>query len=164
MPLAKVFIVAVSALYASMTSWSTSQGEAARSSTTQSLTAINIALWRCTKLSSYLLTFAASSVSIIGFSASYARLAFRYPQDDGQSISISRLVPQHTAQICSPFAGQYRFPNRSEHNGHIAITAEVCDNRKSIATGWGVSDWQRFEFRTASPLKMRCGASSERFN
>ena len=35
-------------------------------------------------------------------------------------------------------AGQYRFPARSEHNGHIAIAAEVCDNRIPIATGWGV--------------------------
>jgi small subunit ribosomal protein S21 len=37
-----------------------------------------------------------------------------------------------------PFAGQYRLPGRAEHNGHIAISAEVCDNRNSIATGWEV--------------------------
>ena len=40
--------------------------------------------------------------------------------------------------MCVSFAGQYRLAARSEHNGHVAITAEVCDNRKSIATGWGV--------------------------
>jgi len=66
------------------------------------------------------------------------RLALRYAQDEGQSISISRFVPQHTAQIWVSLAGQYRLPARSEHNGHVAITAEVCDNQKSIATGWGV--------------------------
>jgi hypothetical protein len=73
-----------------------------------------------------------------GFSASYERLAFRYTQDEGQSISISRFVPQQTAQIWVPFAGQNRLPARAEHNGHVAMTAEVCDNRNSIATGWGV--------------------------
>jgi hypothetical protein len=62
------------------------------------------------------------------FSASYDRLAFRYEQDDGQSISISRFVPQQTAQMASALAGQYRFPGRFEHNGQIAIMAEVCDN------------------------------------
>jgi small subunit ribosomal protein S21 len=36
------------------------------------------------------------------------------------------------------FAGQYRLPGRTEHNGQIAISAEVCDNQNSIATGWGV--------------------------
>jgi small subunit ribosomal protein S21 len=57
---------------------------------------------------------------------------------EGQSISISRFVPQHTAQMEALFAGQYRLPGRTEHNGQIAISAEVCDNQNSIATGWGV--------------------------
>jgi small subunit ribosomal protein S21 len=59
-------------------------------------------------------------------------------QEEGQSISISRFVPQQTAQILSSLAGQYRFPARSEHKGHVAIGAEVCNNRNSIATGLGV--------------------------
>src|SRR5262245_7654521 len=74
----------------------------------------------------------------MGFSASCDRLALRWAQDEGQSISISRFVPQHTAQISTSLAGQYRLAERSEHNGHVAIPAEVCDNRKPIATGWGV--------------------------
>jgi len=36
------------------------------------------------------------------------------------------------------FAGQYLLAVRSEHNGHVAINVEVCDNQNSIATGWGV--------------------------
>jgi hypothetical protein len=47
-------------------------------------------------------------------------------------------VPQQTAQIFSSLAGQYLFPALSEHNGHVAMAVEVCNNRWSIATGLGV--------------------------
>src|ERR1051326_6566882 len=53
-------------------------------------------------------------------------------------MSISRLVPQQTGQICSAIAGQYRLADRFEHNGQFAIISGVCDNRRSIATGMGV--------------------------
>src|SRR4030095_7955398 len=129
MPLDRVLIVAASALYTSMTSLSTSHDEGNRSSMTLRFTASSTYWNRFIKVSSYLRIFATNSGSTMGFSASYERLAFRYEQEEGQSISISRLVPQQTAHICVSLAGQYRLPDRMEHNGHIAISAEVCDNR-----------------------------------
>ena len=47
------------------------------------------------------------------------------PLQPGQSISISRFVPQQTAQICAPLAGQYRLPDLAEHKGQRAISAAV---------------------------------------
>src|SRR5215467_5863161 len=138
MPPESVFKVALRAFKTSMTSLSTSHGVVARSSLIASVR-ISRTGWNCSRnRASKSWTRAATSGSGIGFSDSYERLAFRYGQDDGQSISISLFVPQHTAQIFSSLAGQYRFPARSEHNGHIAMAVEVCNNRYSIATGLGV--------------------------
>lgn len=46
------------------------------------------------------------------------RAVERYPQSDGQAISTSRFVPQHTAQICFPSAGHERLALRWWQTGH----------------------------------------------
>jgi len=57
----------------------------------------------------------------------------------GQSISISRWVPQQTAQISVSLAGQNRLAERSEHSGQRAIAGEYITRK-----GW-------FDFAPGAP-------------
>jgi hypothetical protein len=65
---------------------------------------------------------------------------------EGQSIVTSRSVPQHTAQINSPFAGQNRFAFRFPHIGQLNPPPQQKRNPQitQIAPIWKTNNFVSF--------------------
>jgi hypothetical protein len=62
-----------------------------------------------------------------------SRAEARYEQLPGQAISTSRLVPQQTAQICLPSAGQLRRARLDPHSGQVmcAVLYNPAETREN---------------------------------